>query len=242
MAIVLAVDAYVCPNGARADDAVTYEIRQQITGALLPTHGYDVTGSCATGTGLAPASVYASGSSGHGEGLGVGVGARLGYEYTAASASGAGVRWRGFRVGGGLDLALLYGSVPTGMPSVSGDLCARVKNDGVQVQYQGSSMLLAQVPLFLGVEVGMGADEGNTGSHGVVFGAAWAPALTYVKPWVVDGDVSASYLGAELTLDFGTMRQGDSREASKRIAVFLLLPPDSSGPAVLTVSFGAVWQ
>jgi hypothetical protein len=145
------------------------------------------------------------------------------------------------RVGAGLDLDLLYAKVPTGIGSMAGKLCARVRSDGANVQYEGSSVLLLQVPIFFGAELGLGSTDENATWHGIVLGAAWAPALTYFKPWSTEGDLNASYLGAELTIDFATVHPGPTREAGKRAAVFLVLPVRDDGPVVLTLSFGAVW-
>lgn len=102
-------------------------------------------------------------------------------------------------------------------------------------------MLLAQIPIFLGGELGLGSDGENASWHGVILGAAWAPAVNYLKPWVSSGTLHASYLGAELTLDFATLHQGPSRRRGKRAALFFLLPVQDDGPVILTLSFGAVW-
>lgn len=56
------------------------------------------------------------------------------------------------------------------------------------------------------------------------------------------GNFNASYLGTELTLDFATLRRGvNVQDPGKRISLFVLLPPQERGPAVVTASFGAVW-
>mgnify|MGYP001162077143 CR=1 FL=1 len=240
LAFALAIGASLVPASARSDGVLRYEVREELASALLPSHDYPVTGMCATGVGLAPASVYAQGGTGRGKGMGAGVGGRIFYQDAQDPSPGPNSSWWGLRLGAGLDLDVLYASVPTGNADMTGKLCARVKSDGADVQYTGSSVLLAQVPIFIGAELGLGSYTA-TGWRGIVLGAAWAPALSYFQPWSTGGDLAASYLGTELTIDFATMRTGGPREAAKRAAVFLVLPVRDDGPAVLTLSFGAVW-
>jgi hypothetical protein len=241
IALIVAVGGLVAPKAAHAEGDVTYDVRQQVTGVLLPSRDFAVTGSCATGTGLAPASVYAPGGSGRGSGLGVGIGGRVAYQDATSAPQGRSASWWGFRVGAGLDIALLYAKVPTGIPDMTGKLCARVKSDGAEVQYAGSSVLLLQIPVFVGAMLGLGTGAEKEIWRGIVLGAAWAPTLTYLKPWVATDSLDASFLGMELTLDFATVRRDSGHEAGKRAALFLLLPARQNGPAVLTLSFGAVW-
>lgn len=249
LALLLAVGASTRTRPAFAEDKgahdkgnVTYELRQQVTGVLMPVHDYGVTGSCALGTGVAPASDFAQGGSARGWGLGAGIGGRIGYQRPVVPPRGGGPTWWGFRAGGGLDLDFLYGRVPTGIPDMSGQLCADIQRQGATVKYQGSSVLFMQVPAFFGAELGIGADGDEGSWHGVVLGAAWAPALTFIQPWVTRGNFNASYLGTELTLDFVTLRRGvKMQDPGKRISLFVLLPPQERGPAIVTASFGAVW-
>jgi hypothetical protein len=242
LALALVAGVSLAPASAWGDGVpLRYEVREEIAGALLPSHTYPVTGMCATGVGLAPASVYAQGGSGRGKGMGAGVGGRAFYQTAQDPPPGPNSSWWGLRVGAGLDLDILYASVPTGIADMTGKLCARVKSDGAQVEYAGSSVLMAQVPIFVGAELGLGSYSPATGWRGIVLGAAWAPALTYFQPWSTSGDFGGSYLGTELTIDFTTIRAGGPREAAKRAAVFLVLPVRDDGPAILTLSFGAVW-
>jgi hypothetical protein len=170
--------------------------------------------------------------------MGVGVGGRIGYHY-ATPISGRGATWWGFRVGGGLDLELLYARVATGIPDTTGKLCARVKADGAEVQYRATSMVLGQLPLHLGLELGLGT--GADGTRGVVLGAAWTPTFSYIKPWVADGDLRASVLGAELSVDLTTVHESLPKQTGYRFAFFLLLPGQDRSPAVMTLSFGVFW-
>jgi hypothetical protein len=245
LALAVAIAVSCEPNVANADDSdgnVSYEIREQVTAVVLPGHDYDVTGKCATGTGLAPASVFAPGASGRGWGLGAGVGGRLGYQRPARPPNHDGSTWWGFRGGGGLDLAFFYGNVPTGIADMSGMLCERVKANGAQVEYKASSVLLVQASLFAGAELGLGTAGADGSWRGVVLGAALAPAINFLQPWVTRGDFDGSYLGTELTLDFASWHPGpEPQDPAKRISLFILLPPQHNGPVIFTLGFGAVW-
>jgi hypothetical protein len=240
--LVVAAGGAFGPRVALAQGAVNYEVREQITGVILPSHDYGVTGTCATGTGIAPANVYAQGGSGRGQALGAGAGVRIGYEYAINPPDYDGLPWWGLRAQAGLDLNLLYANVDTGLADTSGKLCARLKADGTEVQYRGSPLLFAQVPIALGAEVGLGGVGEDAGWHGIVLGAAWVLAIGYTKPLVSSGDMSASYLGGELTLDFATLRASPVGRTGERVALLFLLPSQDRGPIVLTLSFGAVWH
>ena len=240
VALFAGASALLAPRFARGQDDVTFELRQLVTFALLPAHDYGVSGTCSTGTGVEPASIYAQGGSGRGNGFGAGVGGRVGFTHLV-SPPGEGLTWWGVRAGAGLDLALMYATVDTGIGDTSGQLCARLKADGTQVGYQGSSVLLGQASVLLGAQMGMGSRGDDGAWHGLVLGAAWAPAMTWFKPWVSGGDVTASPLGTELTVDFATLARGTAKESGKRVALFLLLPTQDHGPLVVTASFGVVW-
>lgn len=231
--------ALVARSAAADDDAVRYEVREQLTGALLPSHGYGVSGVCATGSGVVPASIYAHGGSGRGAGMGIGVGGRVAYHHPLTTPKARGTTWWGLRFAAGLDLNLLYAKVDVGIPDVAGQLCARVKSDGTDVQYKGSTVLLLQLPAFVGAELGLGARGAN--EHEIVLGVGWAPAITYLQPWVTSGDLTAGLLGTEITVDFVGPSDGDRHPTTKRAAVFLLLPVKDQGPVIMTVSFGVVW-
>jgi hypothetical protein len=237
-----AVESLAVPD-ARADDTVTYEIREQITGALLTSHDYGVSGTCATGSGTVPASIYAQGGSGRGKALGPGVGGRVFYSNLAAPPIERSSTWWGFRMGIGLDIDLLYGRIDTGIPDMTGKLCARVKSDGADVQYRGSSVLFLQLPAFFGAEMAFNNTVHEDGSrHSIVLAAGWAPAMILSVPWVAKPDFDGSFLGTEVTLDFATWRPAPEHQERKRASIFLLLPPQDHGPAVITLSFGAVWN
>jgi hypothetical protein len=221
--------------------SLVYEVREQLDGALMPTHDYAVTGLCATGTGVAPASVYAQGGPGRGFGFGAGLGARISYLVAVSPPAVGRSTWWGVRASAGLDLGLLYARVDTGLPDVSGQLCERLKDDGVAVQYRGSTVLMTQLTVGVGAQVGIGEDTAADGWHGIVLGAALVPSATYLQPWVTAGSVDGSFLGTELTLDFATMANGTAQESAKRISLFVSLPTQDGGPLFTTLSFGIVW-
>jgi hypothetical protein len=239
---IAGVLAVCVPRTARAQGRPVFEFRQELAGVLMPSNNYKVSGACATGDGLAPASLYAPGENARGVGIGAGVGVRVGYQYVVSPPTGTRPTWWGFRLGLGFDLALLYTRVPAGMPDLSGTLCAHDQHDTVDIRYQGSALVLAQIPLFLGPQFGVGAGGARTEWNGVVLGAAWAPAVTYVQPGLEGGILDMRLLGTELTLDFASLHPGTVHEASKRIAAFLLFPAAARGPMILTVSFGVVWS
>jgi hypothetical protein len=175
--------------------------------------------------------------------MGAGLGGRVSYHYrhTPDRSTERKLTWWGLRAGKGLDLDLLYAKIAVGMTDVSGRLCARV-NDGLEVQSKGSTVLLARIPLVLGGELGLGTDGPDAGWQGVVLGAAWMPTFAWVKPWVADGDVGVHVLGAELTLDFLTLRKAVEMPPAKRVALSFLLPVQDGDPFVVSLSFGVVWH
>jgi hypothetical protein len=241
LSLVVTTGGALAPRPARAQDTVTYEVREQITFALLPTHLYGVNGTCSTGTGTAPASVYDPGGSGRGNGAGAGVGGRIGFQHVVTPPTEHSQTWWGLRMGAGLDLDMLYAKVDTGIPDVSGQLCERIRGDAPQVGYQGSSVLLTQMSVLFGAQMGAGSIGDDGVWHGLILGAAWAPAVTWTKPWVANGDLGASILGTELTLDFATLTKDTLRESGKRVALYFLLPTQDRGSVVVTASFGVVW-
>jgi hypothetical protein len=218
-----------------------FEVREHVDGALLPAHDYGVAGQCATGSGVAPGNIYAQGQSGRGAGLGAGLGGRAGMLIAMSPPTPGQSSWWGLRIVGGLDLALVYARVDTGMPDVTGQLCARLETQGASVQYRGSTVLMGQLSAGFGAHLGLGDASRSDAWHGVVLGAALVPTLTYLQPWVTAATVDGSFLGIELTLDFATMQFGTAEESAKRLALFLLFPPEDKGPMTAQLSFGIVW-
>jgi hypothetical protein len=222
--------------------AIVYEVREEVTGAILPSHDYTVTGQCATGSGLADGSIYAEGQTGRGAALGAAVGGRAGYLIAMSPPTSGESSWWGLRVTGGVDLGLMYGRVDTGMADVTGQLCAQVESNGQSVQYRGSTVFLAQFSAAVGAQFGFGDATKSDAWHGLVFGAAIVPAVTYINPWVANASLDGSLLGTELTLDFASMAYGSAQEDAKRLSLFLLLPPEDRGTMMATLSFGVVWH
>lgn len=228
-------------TGFLSQDAVTYEVREQITFAMLPAHDYGVAGSCVTQTGIEPASDYAQGGSGRGTAMGLGIGGRIGLQHILSPPEERTPTWWGLRIGAGLDLGLMYAHVDTGIADPSGQLCNHLKSAGTTVNYQGSTVLLAQASVLLGAQMGFGSEHDDGAWHGVVLGVAWAPAVTWFKPWVRDSDAAASLLGLELTVDFATIAKGAERTSGKRLALVVMMPVQDRGPVVVTGGFGVVW-
>jgi hypothetical protein len=221
---------------ARADE-VSYEVRAQLVGTFLPEHRFDADGKCATGTTLAPASLFVNGKSERGEALGVGLGARLVYRLPADA---NGIWGIGLRAGAGFDLNVLYGSVPTGFKGLDAELCSRIRDEAA-IEYKQSTVLYGQVVGTLGVELAAWADAERPPSRAFVLTAAWAPAVGYLKPWVANGEWHASYVGTEVSLDMTSLAKG-SRGATKRLALFALFPVEDGGPMFVVVSFGGVYE
>jgi hypothetical protein len=221
-----------------AEGGIGYEFRQEIAGVLIPSRPYAVAGTCASGTGPAPASGYVHGATGSGWGIGGGLGGRAFYEEAPGHPNPLASTWWGLRLGAGVDVDLLYAKAPTDTP---GRLCRLVARPGAAVQYKDSSVLLVRIPVLFGAELGLRTGEGPNW-RGMVLGWAWAPAFTMLKPWTTVGHLEGSVLGSELTMDFAAERGLVPWEAGKRVAVFLLLPTGDSGPAVMALSFGGVWQ
>src|SRR5262249_12881547 len=132
----------------------------------------------------------------------------------------------------------LYASSPTGLPPVLGEPCTQVQNQQRELQYEGSSHLLVQVPFNFGVHVGIGEFHDRATWRGVVLGAAWSPSISYL-----DCGGSFRYLGAEVTIDFVTLTGAVAKRAHEsqlRIAVFFLPPSQSTDPILAMLSLGAV--
>jgi hypothetical protein len=241
--LLVALGSAFAARAAQADEGLSYEVREQVTAVVLPTRDFAVGGTCSTGTGIALASTYAQGGSGGGAGIGAGLVGRFGWHYrhTPNRQNEHALTWWGFRAATGLELDLLYARAATGLTDVSGRLCARV-TDGLSVESKGTSALLAQIPLVLGGELGLGTDGDRAGWNGVVLGAAWAPTLTYLEPWVATGAVTVNVLAGELTLDFLTLRHGEEAPPSKRLAVSFVLPVRDDAPFVVSLGFGVVWH
>jgi hypothetical protein len=151
--------------------------------------------------------------------------------------------WWAVRATSGLDLGLLYGNLPIGVPAVVGDLCTDFQKQSHTVNRSDASILLFQIPLELGVHVGLGSFRDRATWRGFVLGAAWVPTLTYLKPSTGDGQGNLSLAGLELSLDLTTLDTKEERRPRQhyRFAAVVLPATQEGAPFVATMSFGAVW-
>lgn len=228
---------------ARGGGGATYELRAGITGAVLPRRRYLLTGSCATGSGVAPVSIYGQRASDRGHALGGGAGARVGYVYVPRLDPEEGASWWGGRATVGLDLHALYAHAPVGIAPVDGELCSRVVETRYSVDAARSPVLFVHIPVSLGVQLGLGRFEDETRWRGLVVGAAWAPSfVSFVG--ATDFGRHLSLFGLELSVDFATLRAGPearSPEAQLRLSVTIVPPTDDTTFLMGALGFGAVW-
>lgn len=228
----------------RGNGALTYELRAALTAVALPLRRFELAGSCATGTGVAPASMYGQAASDRGRALGGGIGGRVGYMYVPPLEPGGGASWWGMRAVVGLDLHALYAHVPVGLPAVRGELCSQVVRTRYTVATASSPILLMQIPVTLGVHLGLGKFEEPTRWRGVVLGLGWSPFLVHA---VGSGGALDSHLnltGVELTADFTTLHAGPGSgrpESHLRASVYFAPATDEKRVTMGTLAFGAAW-
>ena len=228
----------------RGGSALNYEVRAQLTGVVFPTEEYRAVGTCATGTGVAPLSIYGRKGTGQGGGGGAGLGVRGGYMFMSLPPPESGSSWWALHAGAGLDLDVLYEQRPVGMLAVDGEPCAEAENRPPAVRHESATSLLARIPIRLGTQVGLGGFGDARTWRGVSLGIAWSPSLTYLSsPWG-EPSLSFSYRGGELTLDLATLHaRSDTqpRQAHLRVATFVLAPVAETDPLIATMSIGVVW-
>ncbi|HVH43664.1 MAG TPA: hypothetical protein VM925_15015 [Labilithrix sp.] len=227
----------------RGGDRVSYELRAELAGVLQPGRTFDVTGVCATGTGVLAASIYGQTATDRGRAAGGGLGGRLAFMFLSRLEPGS-RSWWALRAGTGLDLQLLYARIPTGIAPASGQMCSQVARSSHEVEVRDVPLLLVQVPFDLGAHVGLGGFVDALEWRGIVLGAAWAPSFIHIGPWTAGGSTQLSPLGFELTFDFTTLHATAKRrppEQHLRMSVSVTLP-SSDGQATLgTLAFGPVW-
>src|SRR5262249_52195642 len=134
---------------ARDGGALVYDARAHMALVVSPSRGLTLTGECATGTGLAPVSIYGLKATARGVGAGAGFGARVGYVYRWLPVPGRRSMWWGLRVASGVDIDALSYRAPTLMPPVSGQPCVDVQHSSYEVTFKTSPALMAQTPLDL---------------------------------------------------------------------------------------------
>ena len=228
----------------RTSARMIYELRVAITGILLPSRKFELSGECATGTGLAPASMYGQFATDSGRAAGGGVGARLGYMYMSHIEPEGTTSWWSMRAGAGLDLQILHSQIPVGLKEVNGELCSRVVRTRHEVETRSSSLVLAHVPLTFGAQLGLGGFDEGMVWRGVVLGAAWAPSYVQIWPWVGDSSSHFNPLGLELTLDLATIHATTTKrslEPQFRFSLFLGPSLDASQPTIGMLGFGPAW-
>lgn len=228
----------------RSGHRVTYELRADVAFMLSAPRKFHPSGSCATGNGTSPVSIYGQTASARMYGTGGGVGLRGGYMYLAPPDPSAHFPFWALRAGAGIDLDYLYVHVPTGMPDLTGELCVTVQKRAPYLKREHGSMLLVRVPLQMGAHVGIGSFRDAFTWRGIVVGASWSPSLTHLEPSVGPRDTSFRWFGTEVTLDFVTLHAAPSASAFPahwRVAAQLSPPNRQGDPLLLALSLGAVW-
>ena len=250
IAVAPATQRTTVADGARAawrtrtSPGLTYELRVAITGIVLPTRKFELSGECATGSGLAPASMYGQFATDSGRAAGGGVGARLGYMYLSRIEPDGASTWWSLRAGAGLDLQVLHSQLPVGLEEIKGELCSRVVRTRHQVVTRSSSLVLAHVPLTFGAQLGLGGFDDGMVWRGVVLGAAWAPSYVQIWPWVGDASSHVNPLGLELTIDLATIHATSKRRSTEpqlRFSLYLAPSLDASQPTIGMLGFGPTW-
>lgn len=228
----------------KATHRLAYELRGHVVGILSAPKTYELSGTCLTGTGTAPVSIYGQKASARAYGAGVGLGLRGGYLYMPSPDPSARFPVWALRAGAGIDIDYVYAQVPLGMSEVSGELCTTVQKRSHPVNTESGSMLLLQFPLQLGGHIGIGRFHDGSTFRGIVVGAAWAPSLTHFEPPAGARSTELRWLGAEMTLDFVDLEAQaatTNRPAVFRISASLTPPSRRGEPLVFTLGLGAAW-
>lgn len=179
-----------------------------------------------------------------GIGGGGGIGGRIAYMALSLPDPALGGAWTALRVASGVDFSYAYIGFPTQKVDVRQSSGAGFsRTDTVYtIPYQGTSLLLVNVPLQLGGMVGLGSFDGAEW-RGVALSASWSPSLSYVKPGEGDGSSDINLAGFELAVDIlgkdGPLDASAPRAHGKVFA--FLLPPLGDLPLVATLGGGAVW-
>lgn len=219
----------------RGGSLVSYEVRANATGILLPEQQFR--SACVGSRGVffsEETSPYRGG------GGGGGLGGRVAYMNLALPKSGS--TWTAFRVGTGVDLGFTYVGVPVGFPIGT---CPRSGSyDGGEMRWEGASLFQMAVPVNIGGHLGLGGFGSGNKWSGVVVGVAYAPSFSLTKVDKGDAQTNFNWAGFELTLDVTSLEAavaGYSKPAHFRLAFFVLPPVKSDMPLIGSVSFGAVW-
>lgn len=222
---------------------VSYEIRAELTAIVLPSKTYSLTGFCASGTGIAPASIYGQTASDRAQAVGGGLGGRASYMHILSPEPETSSSFWAIRVGSGLDFQLLHTRNPEGLRPIDGELCTQVARTSHEVEATSKPALLIQIPFNIGVHLGLGKFSDLTVWRGVVLGAAWSPSFVHLGPWSASGSSYFNPLGVELTVDFTSLHAvPESRrpESHTRVSASFAAPAGDS-PLITTIAFGVVW-
>lgn len=239
----LPVPSDVSPR-ERSRHRLSYELRGNVVGLLSAPRTYEASGTCATGTGTAPVSIYGQRGEGRVFGSGIGLGLRGGYMYMPRADPSARFPVWALRAGAGVDIDYLYAQIPTGIDEASGELCATVQKRSPRVNTESGSMLLLQLPLQFGAHIGIGRFHDGLSFRGVVVGAAWAPSLSHIEPVAGPRSTEIRWFGTEVTVDFVDLEHRSTSPtypASLRISAFLSPPSRKFEPLIVTLGVGAVW-
>lgn len=178
-----------------------------------------------------------------GIGGGGGAGFRVAYMGLSLPDVAKGGGWSALRIAAGADFSYAYIGFPVQSVETRffpGPPPATAISYGYD--YEGTSLLLLNVPVQLGGMIGLGDFDGLEW-RGVALSASWSPSLTYAKAGEGDGSTDFNYLGFELGLDIlgkdGPMEAQAPRAHGKVFG--FLLPPIGDLPLVATLGGGAVW-
>lgn len=229
----------------RGGGTMSYELRANLMGLVLPKETFGLTGFCATGVGSTEASVFGQSASDATRGVGGGVGGRVSYMHIPLLEPGVSSSWWSFRFGAGLDLDLLHARVPQGIPPLHGELCSQVVRTDHDVSVRSEALPVAHVPVQLGVLLALGSFRDATVWRGIVVGAAWSPSYLQVGlPWNNAASGYFHHLGLELTVDIATLnavRPGRRTEPHLRVAFFIAPAITSGLPVIGSIGVGPVW-
>lgn len=219
-----------------------YELRTHVVGIVSAPQRYEPKGRCTTGSGIASVDIYGKHANARMLGPGLGLGARAAYTYAAPPSAETRFPVWALRAGAGLDLDFAYVHMPTGIPEVAGELCSSFQRRTLQVTRESASILLAQLPIHLGGQIGFGRFRPGPSWDGVVIGAAWAPSLTHIEPSAGERRTELRLLGTELTVDLVTWKDGPGPSSPHwRFSVYLSPPSRRNEALILKVGAGAVW-
>lgn len=227
----------------RSGGGATYELRAMVATLAMPDRTFHLTGTCSTGSGNAPVSMYGQSASDGAVGFGGGVGGRFGWTYRTEMHADSATSWWAFRAGSGLDVLVYSVHTPIGLPAVNGGLCSEVSKATYDLKYESSSTFAMQVPLNVGGHVAFGKLDDARWS-GIVLGLAYTPTFVHATPFTTTSSSHLNPLGLELTVDFAVMHASQRERAPEpqvRAAIFFAPHTFDSQPAIGTLSIGAVW-